>query len=328
MVSMRTGFLLLIGSIWILFSCHKTADKPAPAPAATSVDTLLDWEKIDSHLNRFIEDIWFVSPSKGFFLGGDGNTYQTLDSGLTWTPVANAKMDSKLNLFFTDPQHGFVQGMSKLQITRDGGNTWTTKSLATNNALTFLFTSPSTGYYGNYNTGLYRTTDTGTTWKLVYSDSKGSAGYYTYFFNPDTGYVVTMGPSLAMTTDAGMSWQPVANNLSRYTGDHLFNQLQFVNSSTGFYGNSEGVLKTTDGGHTWENVFSNKEGLVNLVKFFDIDTGYCKTDQEIYKTTDGGQTWSRSCKLNAEDDILGMYFIDQNTGWACTNKGFVLRLKH
>ena len=155
--------MFLISSVWILFSCHKTANKPDPDPVITSVDTLLDWEKIDSHLNTFIADVWFVSSSKGFFLGGDSSTYRTLDGGLTWSPIANTKANSKLNLFFPDPQHGFVQGQSQLQITRDGGSTWITKPLPTNSALTFLFTSPSTGYYGNIGTGLYKTTDTGTT---------------------------------------------------------------------------------------------------------------------------------------------------------------------
>jgi len=65
---------------------------------------------------------------------------------------------------------------------------------------------------------------------------------------------------------------------------------------------------------------------VNVVKFVDANTAYYKWATAIYKTSDGGQTWSLNCKVGS-DDLIGMYFLDIHTGWACTSKGRILRIQ-
>src|ERR1700761_8486447 len=64
-------FLSLL-SLSALFSCShhdKTVIPPTP-PIPAPVDSLFSWRLIDSLVPAGIEDIWFTSASKGFYLGG------------------------------------------------------------------------------------------------------------------------------------------------------------------------------------------------------------------------------------------------------------------
>jgi len=229
------------------------------------------------------------------------------------------------NLFFVNSTYGFAQGPSQLQVTRDGGNTWSLLSLPTSNAYNIFFTSPSTGYYGDINAGLLKTTDTGKTWTSNFKSTRTGVDYPVYFLNPDKGFILCGDAAFSKTVDGAASWQQVQKNIF-VAGNTLpgYNTLQFVDSLTGFYASQNGVFKTIDGGLTWKNVYPNGGG-VNVVKFFDATTGYYKADRAIYKTIDGGGSWTTSYQSTTTDTFIGMFFIDSTNGWACTALGNILR---
>jgi len=317
----------------ILFSCSKSNNDNSITPPNnnTPKDSLFAWKSVGSITSPDgISDIWFTSPSKGFAAVSDGYLYQSLDSGKTWTKIPNSFSSSTggmSNLFFVDATYGFAQGTSQLQVTKDGGNTWSLQSLPTATAYNLCFTSPSTGYYGDITAGLYKTTDTGKTWtRTMQSTTLSRVDYPMFFLSPDKGFVLSGDAVLLKTIDGAASWQQVQQNIFVTSNSSpAFNTLQFIDSLTGFYASSYGVLKTIDGGHMWKNI--NPDGSsINVVKFFNATTGYFKTNAKIYKTTDGGQTWTTSCKFITGDIIIGMYFLNGATGWACTAKGLVLRI--
>jgi photosystem II stability/assembly factor-like uncharacterized protein len=289
---------------------------------------------MDFKLGRAANDIWFVSPSRGFLLGAHNSIFQSQDSGKTWSEIPGTAAYLKLYvLFFVNQQYGFAMGATDLLLTRDAGASWSAKPLPPVNTLTgvegyaIFFTSPSTGYFGSNNNGLYKTTDTGTTWLKVFAD--GSSNTFPYFSSYDTGFVVSTGGTVATTSNAGSDWTSIPNDLGPPPpNEDFFNQLQFVNPLVGYYARADGLHKTSDGGRHWISVFSPGEiSTANLVKFFDEYTGYLSSVHSIYKTVNGGESWSLSCSLGGSDAISGMYFIDEHTGWACTSQGYVLRLK-
>jgi photosystem II stability/assembly factor-like uncharacterized protein len=232
-----------------------------------------------------------------------------------------------INLFFVDNQYGFAQGASQLQVTRDGGNTWSPHWLPTqnssNNFMNVFFSSRSTGYVSQAGVGVYKTTDTGNTWKDAFH-TNGVSDYHPYFSNGNNGYVFAGDGSFSKTTDGSSTWQQLSQTAAAiFTNKTAYNSLQFIDSLTGYYACTSLVLKTTDGGITWKTVFPTG-GNVSVVKFFTANTGYYKADSTIYKTTDGGQSWTTNCKL-AGDFLTGMNFVDSTHGWACTGKGYILR---
>ncbi len=301
----------------------KDHTNPAPAPfTLSSGDSLFSWTREYKSPTPAIIDIWFVSPSKGFYIGLDGFIYQSPDSGHTWTKGSQPGVTAGYTLFFVNSQYGFEQGNGTIDITSDGGASWLQKPFITHHATGIFFTSPSTGYYCDGDSGIYKTTDTCNTWKRVFYANSGAPGYYIYFLNADTGFVFSGAGNFYKTTDGAATWQLVATSVvpASYSSNSTpFYTLMFQNALTGYYTSVNGLLKTTNGGISWSVINAqaplNTNLGINVVSFPGVNTGYYYTNSTIYKTTDAGQSWQVSCKF--KNDLLnGLHFIDSTTGWA------------
>lgn len=309
-----------------IFSCRKS--NYHPAIISTPQDSLLSWKLIDSIPGTFLSDIWFTSALRGFIVAD--KMYQTTDGGKSWTGIANTSGTGGFyNLFFVNSQYGFAQSQFQLATTTNGGDSWNVKTLPTTGGLTIFFTEAAEGFYGDENSGLMKTSDSGNNWVNVFSTAKASDEYYPYFLDPDTGYVATGSGTLASTTNGGQTWESRVNKLPVNLLSRAYNQLFFLDRHIGFYACPLGVLKTIDGGDSWQSVLAgtvDADNGVNVIRFVDANTGYYKASSVIYKSSDGGQTWSINCKLGT-DNFVGMYFLDSHTGWACTARGRVLKIQ-
>jgi photosystem II stability/assembly factor-like uncharacterized protein len=320
--------LFLSISVCLYLSCSKSnSSSSSPSPSTTEADTLNTWVKL-SNAGFELDDIWFTDIKTGFVVGsasaaGTTSIYTTADSGNTWAPIPNTGSFQVFNIQFLDNIHGFVQGGSQLGITVDGGKTWSLKSITSGHGFTFQFLTPSTGYYNDYNKGIYKTTDTGTTWKLVFDGTGKGPNFFFDFPDSSSGFAM-VSDNLNKTTDAGNSWQLLASNITD-TSFRSFFKMQFLDTLNGYFGSPNGLFKTSDGGKSWANCLARQITFM-VPYFFDKNNGYCLAANTIYKTTDGGNNWTVSCKLG-QDDFSGMHFLDINTGWATTFGGLVLRIK-
>jgi photosystem II stability/assembly factor-like uncharacterized protein len=315
--------LFLCLSTCLYLSCSKS-NSSSPSPSTSEVDTLNNWVKL-TNSGFELDDIWFTDIKTGFAVAGasQNSIYTTTDSGNTWAPVPNTGTYQVYNLQFLDNLHGFAQGSSQLAITVDGGQTWSLKSITSGYAYTFQFLTPSTGYYNDYNKGIYKTSDTGKTWNLVYDGTGKGPNFFFDFLDSSNGFAM-VNAHINKTTDAGNNWQVLASNITD-TSFKTFYRMQFLDTLNGYFGSPNGLFKTSDGGKSWTNCLARPTTFM-VPHFFDKNNGYCLAANTIYKTTNGGNTWTVSCKLG-QDDFSGMHFLDINTGWATTFGGFVLRLK-
>jgi photosystem II stability/assembly factor-like uncharacterized protein len=326
---MKSKMFIFFMLIIVGFSCRKSNYIPPVYPLPP--DSLMSWKVVGNISGTALEDIWFTSASRGFTLGD--KIYQTVDGGITWVAIPNTPaMNNFINLFFVNPQFGFAQGFSQLAATVDGGDSWTVKTLPTQSGQTIFFVDPATGFYGDENGGgLEKTIDSGNSWVTSFSEQLIPQYYYPYFINVDTGFVATSSGTFAATSDGGQTWQTKPGVLPVNQAPQSYNQLFFINKDMGFYACPSGIMKTIDGGQSWQNVLMDSvdgtnTNSANVVKFVDANTGYYKGSQAIYKTSEGGQTWNLSCKVGA-DYLIGMYFLDIHTGWACTSRGRILRIQ-
>jgi photosystem II stability/assembly factor-like uncharacterized protein len=314
-------FLFFSMSVCLYLSCSKSNSSSSSPPSSTEVDTLNNWVKV-SNAGFELDDVWFTDIKTGFIAGAT-SIFSTLDSGNTWTVVSNTGSFKTFNIQFLDNLHGFAQGTSQLGITVDGGKTWSLKSIASGYAYTFQFVSPATGFYNDYNKGIFKTTDTGTTWKLIYDGTGKGQNFFFDFLDSSNGFAMA-NAQISRTIDGGNSWQLVASNVTD-TSFKTFYKMQFLDTLHGYFSSPGGLFRTSDGGKSWSNILPRQTTFM-VPHFFDNNNGYCLAANTIYKTTDGGNNWAVSCKLG-QDDFSGMHFLDINTGWATTFNGFVLRLK-
>src|SRR5450432_706061 len=312
---------LIVLTACLYLSCSKSNSSGSTNPSNTAVDTLNNWVKV-SNSGFELDDIWFTDIKTGFVAGAT-SIFSSVDSGNTWTMIPNTGSFQVFNIQFLDNLTGFVQGTSQLGTTIDGGKNWTLKSIASGYAYTFQFLTPSTGYYNDYNKGIYKTVDTGKTWKLIYDGTGKGPNFIFDFLDTSNGFAM-VNANFSKTVNGGDDWQLLASAITD-TSFKTFYKMQFLDTLNGYCGTPNGLFKTADGGKSWTNTLV-RETTFMIPHFFDKINGYCIAANTIYKTIDGGSNWTVSCKLG-QDDFCGMHFLDINTGWATTFAGFVLRLK-
>ncbi|MDA1305798.1 MAG: hypothetical protein O2917_00875 [Acidobacteria bacterium] len=191
---------------------------------------------------------------------------------------------------------------------------------------------PATYYLGGAGGGVFKTIDSGTTWRPI-SDGffeTGSIGAIEVAdSDPNIIYVgtgsvairsnVIEGRGLYKSTDAGETWTHIGLRDAGQIGAirvHPTNpNLVYAAVLGTAFGPSEtrGVYRSRDGGQTWQRVkfVSTRTGFVNLAmnpsnpneiyaaawrgerKPWTIISGGPAEDGGLYKTMDGGETWTR-----------------------------------
>jgi photosystem II stability/assembly factor-like uncharacterized protein len=89
------------------------------------------------------------------------------------------------------------------------------------------------------------------------------------------------------------------------------------------------IIKTTDGGNTW-NVQSNVSPSQKLfcVQFIDANNGWAAGGNYLLKTSDGGNNWTwiyGDTSNSFNTGIFAIYFVDADTGFVFGNDGQLAR---
>ncbi|MBN8570307.1 MAG: T9SS type A sorting domain-containing protein [Ignavibacteria bacterium] len=101
---------------------------------------------------------------------------------------------------------------------------------------------------------------------------------------------------------------------------------KFINSSTGFLGGLQKILKTTNGGSNWNSIPVNSPGYLYTMDFKDENTGVVFTYFDFqsqyyyYRTTNSGINW---IQFNSTKKFNGVKFLNQNSLLAVGDSGFV-----
>jgi len=173
---------------------------------------------------------------------------------------------------------------------------------------------------------VYRTTDGGTSWSLVWSgdnlaryliiDPQDAATLYlsTGIFDREangsscaSGVAGAGGVGVLKSTDGGATWSPTNAGLTDlYVGSlrmHPTNRLVLLaatgnNACSGLYegGLVSGLFRTTNGGASWSKVIS--DDIMTAVAFSPSspDVVYAGSARAFYRSGDGGATWTRHSK--------------------------------
>ncbi len=188
----------------------------------------------------------------------------------------------------------------------------------------------STWYVAVGSGGVWKTTNSGTTWEPIFDGEKSySIGCVALDpTNPEVVWVGTgenvsgrhvgFGDGIYRSLDGGKSWKNMGLENSQHISEIIIDPTDpktiYVASQGPLWspGGERGLFKTTDGGTTWKNVLSDGEwtGVTDVViDPRDPKVLYAATWQHhrtvaalidggpesgIHKTTDGGDTWTSS----------------------------------
>jgi photosystem II stability/assembly factor-like uncharacterized protein len=177
--------------------------------------------------------------------------------------------------------------------------------------------------------GNYRSYDGGNNWQMV----GDFAGSLMHFFNNDIG-IAFSGFSIYKTFDGGNSFI-IVYDITSYVNCQF---VQFLNNQVGYASggasfdnfNSGVILKSTDGGDTWESLPGTFKSIIGM-SFITTEVGFIiinlyegdiissyKEGAELLRTTDGGKTWkSINNQLYDLFNIIpwGCYFSDERHGY-------------
>jgi len=100
---------------------------------------------------------------------------------------------------------------------------------------------------------------------------------------------------------------------------NALNDVYFLNENIGWIAGTDGtILRTTDGGYTWEEPTSPLPVIESMysIYFINENIGYAGGNYDLLlKTIDGGKTWSEVTFPSSGGKVYSLYFTDENSGW-------------
>jgi photosystem II stability/assembly factor-like uncharacterized protein len=258
-------------------------------------------------------DAAFAGMDTASIAAAAGTILRTTDGGATWVSMQTPATDNVFGIHYFDHQSGFAVSstFSISMVTDDAGLTWNmftpSVNANTNDLHDVRFLNHWIGHAVS-DSFLFTITDRGRSWSGRRIGGDGGVPYHVQFVNPDVGFIIRGGGAdsttgepiyfVQRTLNAGETWQTI---LRRSGNNEACQSLWFLDSLTGFVcagwsfstPNHAKLLRTTNGGRTWDSVLYGVPNLVDI-RFFSPTIGFLVGAQsQIYMTTDGGSVWTR-----------------------------------
>jgi hypothetical protein len=215
-------------------------------------------------------------------------------------------------------------------ISRDAGNTWQTMDFPVAGKELFgIAASPNgTVYTCGFDAKLLWSNDNGHNWN--FAQMSNWQPYKDLEFLDNNKAIGIMGVSYK---SGGRCFIDSLGGISQWDSTATeYNDIAIASdASTGYISGYGIVMKTSNGGHTWnyQNIKNDNFTAISIVNKDDVWT--CGIGGSIFHTTDGGNTWNRKRNgndlLKTKHVLHDLLFIDSNTGWCVGEGGLVLHTK-
>ncbi len=295
-----------------------------------------NWVTQVSGLDIILKSVCFTDINIGTVVGDDGTILRTTNGGVNWTAQASGTNKNLNSVYYINEITGWTVGGSLVNIpaenvilkTTDGGINWSPQSSSTNYPLTDVhFNDVNNGFivggYWGYSAVILRTTDGGNTWIEI--TGPGISGYHfgVSFADELTGIVVGAFHGLDY----------IDSHRLVYTGDLQQVESQYFrkdNFPKPLWGPGH-ILRTTNGGITWQTVLDTVSVDLNCVTFIDDNNGWVVGGEFwfsggggcVLSTNDGGLTWTEQIS-GISNALSSVFFNDALTGWAVGANGTIL----
>ncbi len=224
--------------------------------------------------------LFFLDSQHGWAYGNEN--YRTTDGGTTWTELP--LLGSTYFMKFYTPDFGLATGNFGQYVSMDGGISW---NESPNGMSAFDFSDNLNGI-GAAPTGIYSTSDGGTSFNPVYSGNVSSVAFLSA-----TVAVGIADDVFVRSTDGGLSWVSGTSASGRSQLLPLSTSVVLAWGRSGdFPDYDDRILRSADGGLTWTDLGEPvPEGIYN---FGIADTQNVVASDNfgnIFHSSDAGLTW-------------------------------------
>jgi photosystem II stability/assembly factor-like uncharacterized protein len=150
-----------------------------------------------------------------------------------------------------------------------------------------------------------------------------------FFQNESLGFISCSDGSILKTSDGGKDWKivPTNNTLPLYGISFISENIGFAVGGQSSCGGTGCIvpgylmLKTTDGGETWETIpLPYKMADLSSIKFYHSNFGIAIGTGAKLKTSNGGQTWTSFASDNMTA-VYNIFLLNDNVAFLSGLKG-------
>lgn len=276
----------------------------------------------------------FLNSNTGLCVGWSGKIVKTTNAGLNWNQLSVFTNSNDFHCIkILDSNNIIIGGISKIYKSSNFGVSWDSLNygvyffdIAANDSRILvcgdnkLIYSIDMGYsweiqtFTPLNWGMMRLKG------ICFADDNN---FWMVSFE-SWGYPRQYAGRVFHSTDAGLSWFVTLT----MNGEEIFQDIFFINSSSGFISGRSHFFQTTNSGINWNDISANLN-LINATRidFVGAETGYVvgtdsnfpPGDAVITYTTNHGLDWCSQLTVggSSTSEFRGIHFMNGATGWVC-----------
>ena len=318
----------------------------------TSILSFSQWYELNPETNSHIYCVHFSDNSLGWICANNNLIKQTADGGDTWNETnfhGGTSGSSGFNwysiyaineneVYACGSKYNWDRFQFNYAYSTNAGSSWTWQSSWGSSAGAWrqvffiddqigwkVGTRSGNGWIGRTSDGFNEFIDS-----PVFDDQPLRS---VHFIDQNIGWVAGSNGFIAKSIDAGITWTELQTGLEAEDLNKIF----FIDATTGWAVGDEDdvgiIIKTTDGGATWNTVNMPPTMELNGLYFVNEDIGWAcgstVVNQEerglILYSDDAGENWTEQYVADEVSELYDVFFINELTGWVSGSDGIILK---